>query len=32
MFGLLEQLLVFVLAHFFLTPFYNAPHGLTSFL
>jgi hypothetical protein len=32
MFGLPEQLLVFVLAHFLLTPFNNAPHILTSFL
>ena len=32
MFGLPEQFLVFVLAHFFLTPFNNAPHTLTSFL
>ena len=31
MFGLFEQLLVFMLAHLFLTPFYNAPHELTSF-
>ncbi len=31
MFGLLEQFLVFVLAHLFLTPFYNASHRLTSF-
>jgi len=31
MFGLFEQLLVLVLAHFLLTPFNNAPHRLTSF-
>ncbi len=32
MFGLSEQFLVLVLAHFLLTPFNNAPHRLTSFL
>ena len=30
MFSFLEKLFVFVLAHFFLTPFYNVPHTLTS--
>ena len=31
MFSFFEKLLVFVLAHFLLTPFYNVPHTLTSF-
>ncbi len=30
MFGLLEQFLVLVLAHFLFAPFNNASHGLTS--
>jgi hypothetical protein len=29
--GLPQQFLVLVLAHLFLTPFYNAAHALTSF-
>jgi hypothetical protein len=32
MFGLLEQLSVFVLAHLLLPPFYDVSHRLTSFL
>ena len=32
MFCFLEKLFVFMLAHFLLTPFYNVPHTLTSFL
>ncbi len=31
MFGLPEQFFMLVLAHLFLTPFYNATHRLTSF-
>lgn len=30
MLGLLEQLFMFVLAHFLLAPFYDVPHTLTS--
>jgi hypothetical protein len=32
MFCFLEKLLVFMLTHLFLTPFYNVPHRPTSFL
>jgi hypothetical protein len=32
MFGFLEKLFVFMLAHFLLTPFYNVPHRPTSFV